>query len=36
MHKYLLILFPFFMFSQETEIQKYDVIKSIENIEIRY
>jgi len=36
MVKYLLLLFSITMFSQETEIQKYDVIKTLENIEIRY
>ena len=33
MIKYLLLLFSITMFSQETEIQKYDVIKTLENIE---
>ena len=36
MVKYLLLLFSITMLSQETEIQKYDVIKTLENIEIRY
>ncbi len=36
MPKYFLILFSFIMFSQENETQKYEVIKALDDIEIRY
>ncbi len=36
MYKYLLLLLPLVMLSQKYETQKYTVIKTIENVEIRY
>jgi hypothetical protein len=36
MIKYLFVLFPITVFSQEYETQKYDLLKTIDNIEIRY
>jgi len=36
MSKYLFFLFSITMFSQQTEIQQYKVINTIDNIEIRY
>ena len=36
MIKYLFVLFPITVFSQGYETQKYDLLKTIDNIEIRY
>lgn len=36
MQKYILLLFSFIMFSQQNETQKYEVIETLGNIEIRF